>query len=87
MPAVFRVRRYRCYFVSYFVSFHFVSPMAPDGNARVPATRCLRSGREGQFTRFSRPTQNGARSSVFSTFPAPDSGSGMSRTSTLRGHL
>ena len=40
-----------------------------------------------QFTRFSRPAQNGVRSSVFSTFPAPDSGNGRSRTSTLCGHL
>jgi len=40
-----------------------------------------------QFTRFSRPAQNGARNSVFNTLPAPDKGNGMSRMSTLRGHL
>jgi hypothetical protein len=40
-----------------------------------------------QFTRLSRPAQNGSRSRAFSTLPAPDSGSGSARTSTLRGHL
>ena len=31
--------------------------------------------------------QNGSRSSRFSTLPAPDNGSGVSRNSTERGHL
>ena len=52
---------------------------------RRPGTALVRSaqrpppGIRHQFTRFSRPAQNGARNSVFSTLPAPDSGSGMSR--------
>jgi hypothetical protein len=32
-------------------------------------------------------SQNGRRNSRFSTLPAPESGNGSERTSTLRGHL